>query len=131
VLFVHTVDPVILFYGFGSRHGFTTESEGFQVHPGDQYYYRAGLGFAVNEKLTLSSSLTGWYIADPVRGNVRPTIPEFCGQWQKGAILVVKKDAQPREWSPLSIRADEVRLGETTDQWLRGEINRPAERQSP
>ena len=72
------------------------------------------------------------YIADPVRGNVRPTIPEFCGQWQKGAILVViKKGEQPREWSPLSIRADEVKLGETTEQWLRGEINRPAERQTP
>ncbi len=72
------------------------------------------------------------YIADPVRGNVRPTIPEFCGQWQKNAILVViKKGEQPRAWSPLSIRGDEVKLGETTDQWLRGEMNRPAERQTP
>ena len=72
------------------------------------------------------------YIADPVRGNVRPTIPEFCGQWQKGAILVViKKGEQPRESSPLSIRADEVQLGESTEKWLRGEINRPAERQTP
>ena len=71
VLFVHTVDPVILFYGFGSRHGLSTESEGFNVRPGDQYYYRAGLGFAVNEKLTLSSSLTGWYITDPYLDGVR------------------------------------------------------------
>ncbi|MGB7737250.1 MAG: C39 family peptidase [Thermoguttaceae bacterium] len=70
------------------------------------------------------------YLADPVRGNVRPTIPEFCGQWQKGAILVViKKGAQPREWSPLSIRADEARLGDTTLQWLRREIPRPGEQQ--
>ncbi len=72
------------------------------------------------------------YLADPVRGNVRPTIPEFCGQWQKNAILVViKKGEQPREWSPLSIRTDEVRLGESTKQWLRGELPRPGERQSP
>ncbi len=72
------------------------------------------------------------YVADPVRGNVRPTIPEFCGQWQKNAILVViKKGEQPREWSPLSVRVNEVKLGETTEQWLRGEIPRPGERQSP
>ena len=71
VLFIHTVDPVILFYGFGSRHGFSREFEGFDIHPGDQYYYRAGLGFAVNEKLTLSSSLTGWYITDPYVNGVR------------------------------------------------------------
>jgi uncharacterized protein len=72
------------------------------------------------------------YLADPVRGNVRPTIPEFCGQWQKGAILVViKKGEQPRETSPLSVRVDEVKLGETTEQWLRGEIPRPGERQAP
>jgi hypothetical protein len=71
VLFIHTVDPVILFYGFGSRHGLSREFEGFDIHPGDQYYYRAGMGFAVNEKITLSSSLTGWYITDPYLDNVR------------------------------------------------------------
>jgi hypothetical protein len=71
VLFIHTVDPVILFYGFGSRHGLSTEFEGFDIQPGDQYYYRAGLGFAVNEKLTLSSALTGWYITDPYLDGVR------------------------------------------------------------
>ncbi len=71
VLFIHTVDPCILFYGFGSRHGLATEYEGFDIQPGDQYYYRAGLGFAVNEKLTLSSVLTGWYITDPYLDNVR------------------------------------------------------------
>jgi hypothetical protein len=71
VLFIHTVDPVILFYGFGSRHGLARTYEGLDIQPGDQYYYRAGLGFAVNEKLTLSSSLSGWYITDPQVDGVR------------------------------------------------------------
>ncbi len=71
VLFIHTVDPVILFYGFGSRHGLAREYEGFDILPGDQYYYRAGIGFAVNEKITLSSSVTGWYITDPELDGVR------------------------------------------------------------
>jgi predicted double-glycine peptidase len=66
------------------------------------------------------------YLADPVRGNVRPTVPEFCGQWQKGAILVViKKGQQPRTSSPLSIRCDEIMLGETTKEWLRKSLPRP------
>jgi hypothetical protein len=71
VLFIHTVDPVILFYGFGSRHGLARTFEGFDIQPGDQYFYRAGMGFAVNEKVTLSSSLTGWYVTDPHLDGVR------------------------------------------------------------
>ena len=72
------------------------------------------------------------YLADPVRGNVRPTVAEFCGQWKKNAILVViKKGQQPREFSPLSIRLDEVMVGETTKQWLDKELPRPYQRGNP
>ena len=60
------------------------------------------------------------YLADPIRGNVRPTIAEFCGQWQKNAILVVaKKGMGPRDHSPLAITPCEVFKGETNDQMLR------------
>ncbi len=66
------------------------------------------------------------YLADPLRGNVRPTVPEFCSQWNKNAILVVvKKDEKPRECSPLSIRSDEVLVGNTTDQWVDMALPRP------
>ena len=62
------------------------------------------------------------YLADPIRGNVRPTITEFRQQWQKNAILVVVKPGEPpRDRSPLSIRWDEVEMGETTNQFLRGQ----------
>jgi hypothetical protein len=71
VTFINTADPIILFYGFGSRHGLPTESEGFNVAPGAQYYYRAGLGFAVNERITLSSALIGFYVTDPYLDGVR------------------------------------------------------------
>ena len=71
VTFIHTVDPIILFYGFGSRHGLSTEFEGFDVTPGAQYFYRAGIGFAVNDRITLSSVLTGSYITDPELNGVR------------------------------------------------------------
>jgi hypothetical protein len=71
VTFVHTVDPIILFYGFGSRHGLSTEYQGFNIAPGAQYFYRAGMGFAVNERITLSSALTGSYVTDPYLNGVR------------------------------------------------------------
>jgi predicted double-glycine peptidase len=72
------------------------------------------------------------YLADPIRGNVRPTIAEFCGQWQKGAVLaVIKKGEKPRECTRLSIRWSEVRKGETTEEWLDKEIPRPYQRDNP
>ena len=71
VMFIHTIDPIILFYGFGSRHGLSTEFEGFDITPGAQYFYRAGVGFAVNERITLSAALIGSYVTDPELNGVR------------------------------------------------------------
>jgi hypothetical protein len=62
VLFVHSYDPITVFYGFGGRHAFTRSISGFDVQPGDQYTYRGGLGFAVNDRISLSSMLYGYYI---------------------------------------------------------------------
>ena len=42
VMFIHTYDPIIIFYGFGSRHGFSRDLDEINVHPGDQYSYRPG-----------------------------------------------------------------------------------------
>ena len=66
------------------------------------------------------------YLADPIRGNVRPTIPEFNGQWQKNAILVVvKPGTAPPLQSALSIRADEVGVGDMTAEMLRKQLPEP------
>ena len=59
------------------------------------------------------------YLADPVRGNVRPTIEEFRTQWQKQAVLVVAKaNVDPPASSPLSIRPGDVRRGDLTRQTI-------------
>jgi hypothetical protein len=71
VTFVHTIDPIVLFYGFGSRHGLNREYDGFDIAPGAQYYYRVGMGFAVNERITLSSALIGNYVTDPSLNGVQ------------------------------------------------------------
>jgi hypothetical protein len=65
LLFIHTIDPVIVFYGISGRQGVTRDFEGFDITPGDQYSYRCGVGFAVNERVVFSTSLTGSYIAEP------------------------------------------------------------------
>jgi hypothetical protein len=65
VLFIHTYDPVIVFYGFGSRYPFAREFGGVEVAPGGQYNYQCGVGFAVNERITLSTALIGAYFCKP------------------------------------------------------------------
>ena len=70
--FIHTYDPVVVFYGFGYRHRFPNEFEGgIRVEPGKQALYRVGLGFAVNPRVTLSASFLGSYIADDRVNDVR------------------------------------------------------------
>ncbi len=66
------------------------------------------------------------YLADPIRGNVRPTIPEFNGQWIKNAILVVvKPDVTPPAESLLSVRVDEVGVGDMSAEMLRKQLPEP------
>ena len=66
------------------------------------------------------------YLADPIRGNVRPTIAEFNGQWQKNAILVVvKPNMMPPTQSALSVRVDEVLVGDMTAEMLRKQLPEP------
>jgi hypothetical protein len=64
VLFIHTIDPVVVFYGIGGWHPTTKEFSGYNVRPGDQFSYRCGAGFAVNEHVTLSGTLFGYYITE-------------------------------------------------------------------
>ncbi len=63
-LWIHTFDPCVLFYGLGYRHRFETEIEDVLVTPGEQFYYQLGVGFGVNDYLTLSASYLGFYISD-------------------------------------------------------------------
>ncbi len=63
-LFVHTYDPVVVFYGLGYRHRFDDEFMGNDVNPGGQFVYQFGMGFAVNEWITLSGSFLGMSISE-------------------------------------------------------------------
>ena len=71
VLFIHSHDPIVTFYGLGSRHQFNRMMEGVHVSPGDEFLYQFGVGFAVNESVTLSTILFGQYITEPYLDGTR------------------------------------------------------------
>lgn len=65
VLVIHKYDPVVVFYGFGSRHYFSRDIQNIPgAKPGDQYIYQLGTGFAINERITLSTTFFGSYITE-------------------------------------------------------------------
>jgi hypothetical protein len=55
-----------------------------------------------------------------MRGNIRVNSNLFVGQWQKSAVLVVlKPNVKPPQLSPLTVRQNEVDLGEVNWQVVR------------
>jgi len=73
------------------------------------------------------------YMADPIRGNLRVPTTVFVKQWQKNAILAIAKPGHKvKTHSPLSIRGEELFLGELNDQLIRRaahrDIARPVQR---
>jgi len=64
LLFVRNYDPVVLFYGFGTRQHLLREVRGRNFRIGGEYNYQMGVGFAVNEKVTFSSRFSGAYISE-------------------------------------------------------------------
>ena len=71
------------------------------------------------------------YMADPIRGNLRIPSQVFIKQWQKNAVLaIVNPKKKIKKHSRLSIRGEELFLGELNDQVVRTAGERPITRQS-
>lgn len=64
LLWIKTIDPLVLFYGGGYRHRFDDSFLNVQVDPGEQFTYQFGVGFAVNERITLSTAFLGAYVSE-------------------------------------------------------------------
>jgi hypothetical protein len=63
VLAVHTLDPVIFYYGGGYVHRFDASfGDNLEVDPGQEFDYVFGVGFAVNPWVTISGTFIGNYI---------------------------------------------------------------------
>jgi hypothetical protein len=61
LLFIQPYDPVIVFYGLGMERFFDHNYIGQEFEPGAQYTYSLGVGFAVNDRVTLSGRFRGTY----------------------------------------------------------------------
>ncbi|NOY30493.1 MAG: C39 family peptidase [Planctomycetes bacterium] len=71
------------------------------------------------------------YLADPIRGNLRIPSQVFVKQWQKNAVLaIVNPKKKVKKYSRLSIRGEELFLGEINDQVARTASQRPITRPS-
>lgn len=57
--FYKTVDPLILFFGFGVDCFFPQQFNGYAVSSGVRYNYNAGFSFAASERTTLGFTLNG------------------------------------------------------------------------
>ncbi|MFZ5829308.1 MAG: hypothetical protein ACOY3P_04435 [Planctomycetota bacterium] len=64
MLFIHEFDPIVLFYGAGYRHRFERGFLGGMLRPGEEVNYNLGIGFGINERITLSSALLGSFRTD-------------------------------------------------------------------
>lgn len=71
MLFIQNYDPVVVFYGFGTRQYFDTEIAGVDFSPGGEYNYQMGVGFAVNSTVTFSTRFNGAYITEAELANQR------------------------------------------------------------
>jgi hypothetical protein len=59
VIAVHTIDPVLFYYGVGYVHRFENTISDINVNPGEEFDYLFGVGFAVNPWVTVSGTLLG------------------------------------------------------------------------
>ncbi|MHC2070129.1 transporter [Bremerella sp. T1] len=64
VLCVQRYDPIVLFYGVGYQYQFEREFSGVDVQYGQQFSYNFGVGFAVNDTVTLSTSFLGLAVTE-------------------------------------------------------------------
>jgi hypothetical protein len=60
--FVRTADPLILFWGIGYFHRFSERSAGLKYEPGEGVEYNMGLGFSVNDDVSLSGRFAGVFV---------------------------------------------------------------------
>ncbi len=61
LLWVRNYDPLVVFYGVGANFRLDAELDGVDVDPGERFLYQFGVGFAVNQHVTLSGALIGSY----------------------------------------------------------------------
>ncbi|HEV8070906.1 MAG TPA: transporter [Planctomycetaceae bacterium] len=107
---VHTLDPVIFYYGAGYVHRFENSIDGVEVNPGEEFDYLFGVGFSVNSWVTISGTLLGSTITrygangvslpgsdqDPIRFRIAATLIKDSRICEPFAEIAMTPDAPSR-----------------------------------
>jgi hypothetical protein len=107
---VHTLDPVIFYYGGGYVHRFENSIDGVEVNPGEEFDYLFGVGFSVNSWVTISGTLLGSAITrygangvslpgsdqDPIRFRIAATVIKDNRICEPFAEIAMTPDAPSR-----------------------------------
>ena len=95
LLFVHTYDPLVVFYGVGYVHRFGADIAGNYYQAGEEFDYQCGVGFAVNPTCTVSGSF--------LRGSLyRPPADRIISRYL-GSTLEIQPHAVHRSrWSSMT-----------------------------
>jgi len=107
---VHTLDPVIFYYGGGYVHRFENNIDGVTVNPGEEFDYLFGVGFAANSWVTISGTLLGSTITrygangvtipgsdqDPMRFRIAVTVVKDSRICEPFAEIAMTPDAPSR-----------------------------------
>jgi hypothetical protein len=95
MLFVNRYDPVVVYYGAGYRHLFQRDFGDVKYTAGEQISYQFGVGFSVNDRVTLSTTLQGFYITNTklddvtVRGsNLEPIMLRFAATMSRRCKII-------------------------------------------
>ena len=105
---MHTTNPAVVYYGGGVRYRCEeTFLNSFSIQPGIDFNYQFGVGFAANERITLSATLLGSYITEtefngiglenttlePIRMRFAVTIAQGCRILEPFATIGMTDDA--------------------------------------
>jgi hypothetical protein len=64
MVFVRTIDPIAAYVGLNYTNTFETMLENLDLQPGNIFSYRFGIGYAINSRVTISSSFNGAYVSE-------------------------------------------------------------------
>lgn len=113
VLMVKSYDPLVTFWGLGYRHFLEGTYSSQKVKIGDSIQYNFGVGFGVNQNVTLSSSLIGSYLLDTEVNSQRVlgSAGDLISLRLAATLIKNKKIVEPFVTFGLTDRANDASLG--------------------
>lgn len=64
MVFIKTIDPIAAYVGLNFVNTFESTINNLDLQPGNIFSYRFGVGYAINSRVTVSSSFNGAYISE-------------------------------------------------------------------